>query len=457
MRIISRICIFSICVMFSSTAIYSQVNEFEGEVKFSNIKKSNNSESILVTDEDGVLSYKEISSFNIPNFIVDDNRIELIVNGESHVLELTDKTNTSQTITNFKLNGRILEIEVSNLKEPLQVDLSPILTQVTRSSATGAFSTTSNVTSNMPGDPTADDLVFGSESLDDTGMMDNDSRVTFDKSKGSFRAGTVDGTQWDEANRGLQSAAFGSNTKAEGASSFATGNESSASGVDAVAMGFTNTSSGNRSFSAGNSNMASGNGSISIGTQNMSTGTSSFAAGLSNTASNNMSVALGNGTTASGISSTSIGTSTVASGNTSFAGGNGALAIGANSLAFGIDSKARQQSSFAFGKDTDTNGKFGLAAGVGVLSQSRAQISLGSYNTSVVGNVNNYIPTDRLFVIGNGEDETQLSDALVMLKNGNTTLNGTLKVDEGGAGNGYTFPGSDGMMNQVMQTDGSGK
>jgi hypothetical protein len=44
---------------------------------------------------------------------------------------------------------------------------------------------------------------------------------------------------------------------------------------------------------------------------------------------------------------------------------------------------------------------------------------------------------DRLFTIGNGEDDGSLSNALVMLKNGNTTINGnwtftdTIMADEG--------------------------
>jgi len=56
----------------------------------------------------------------------------------------------------------------------------------------------------------AADFVFGSTSLDDIGT-DGDSRMLFDKSKYAFRAGYVQGTEWDDANRAFGSACFGFN------------------------------------------------------------------------------------------------------------------------------------------------------------------------------------------------------------------------------------------------------
>ena len=49
------------------------------------------------------------------------------------------------------------------------------------------------------------------------------------------------------------------------------------------------------------------------------------------------------------------------------------------------------------------------------------------------------MPTDRLFVIGNGDADSGTaprSDALVMLKNGNTRLNGSLTIDGDNTGTG---------------------
>ena len=78
-------------------------------------------------------------------------------------------------------------------------------------------------------DYTADgfDFVFGSASLDDMHGMGHpnpfdgipldglgDSRFLFDKSESAFRAGSVDGDQWDESKRGSHSVAFGRNNTA---------------------------------------------------------------------------------------------------------------------------------------------------------------------------------------------------------------------------------------------------
>jgi hypothetical protein len=54
---------------------------------------------------------------------------------------------------------------------------------------------------------------------------------------GAFRAGGVPGTEWDEANTGYYSNAFGYGNLASGSGAFAAGNYNVASGVAAVAMG----------------------------------------------------------------------------------------------------------------------------------------------------------------------------------------------------------------------------
>lgn len=56
---------------------------------------------------------------------------------------------------------------------------------------------------------------------------------------------------------------------------------------------------------------------------------------------------------------------------------------------------------------------------------------MGIYNTSATGSSTGIIDTDRLLVVGNGTGTTdfQRSDALVMLKNGNTELSGNFTVD----------------------------
>lgn len=68
----------------------------------------------------------------------------------------------------------------------------------------------------------AADFVHGSQSLDDSGGT-GDSRMLFDKSKYAFRAGYVQGTEWDDASRGIGSVCFGYGTKADDGFAFASG------------------------------------------------------------------------------------------------------------------------------------------------------------------------------------------------------------------------------------------
>jgi len=132
----------------------------------------------------------------------------------------------------------------------------------------GAFSTTSNVTSNAPGALGTDDFVFGSDQLDDDGDTTHDRRVIYDKSQGFFGAGRVDSTQWDSGNRGTDAVVFGINCTASGARSFASGNG--------------NISSGSQSFTLGGANTASALNSSALGNQSLAalSGQSSYASGF---------------------------------------------------------------------------------------------------------------------------------------------------------------------------------
>jgi len=117
--------------------------------------------------------------------------------------------------------------------------------------------------------------------------------------------------------------------------------------------------------------------------------------------------------------------------------------LGFYSGSFGFENIASGSQSFASGGFNTVSGFYGAAIGHNNLvtgisamalgnslnSKSFGQISLGVFNTVVDGTINTPIATDRLFVIGNGTAVHNRSDALVMLKNGNTTLNGELTTN----------------------------
>ncbi|MEW5928479.1 MAG: tail fiber domain-containing protein [Gemmatimonadota bacterium] len=69
--------------------------------------------------------------------------------------------------------------------------------------------------------------------------------------KGAFRAGYVNGTQWDAANIGNYSVAIGENVRASGDNGVALGLRSTAANVSSVAIGEDNTASGAASVALG--------------------------------------------------------------------------------------------------------------------------------------------------------------------------------------------------------------
>ena len=121
--------------------------------------------------------------------------------------------------------------------------------------------------------------------------------------------------------------------------------------------------------------------SIAIGDYCTATGRTSIAIGNQVVATADRATAIGNFTTASAIKSTAIGDSTIAEGANSFAGGLESKTIGNNSFAFGSNVVTNKNNSAAF----------------------------GTYNKS---------DENTLFSIGNGDSDTERSNAFEITKTG---------------------------------------
>ena len=225
-----------------------------------------------------------------------------------------------------------------------------------------------------------DHFVFGSTSLDNIAGTDDNRRMFFNKTKGAFRAGEVTGTQWNDANVGNRSVAFGHNNIASGTSS--------------SASGLANTASGSYSTAFGSNNTASGMYSMAFGEGNTASGISSGAFGAASSALANYSTAFGMGTTASNVYATAFGYETTASGITS-------LTFGTLTTASGTDSAA-----FGYGNTADTS----------------QQTVFGRFNVIAGGSPDLWDPNDQLFAIGNGDNAATRSNALTILKNGRMGL-----------------------------------
>jgi hypothetical protein len=167
-------------------------------------------------------------------------------------------------------------------------------------------------------------FVFGSSSLDDTGVTtavdeDGDYRFLFDRGTGAFRAGSVSGDQWDSFNRGRWSVGFGALVTASGTASVSIGMSNSALGdYTSIIGGFGN-------------NIASGSdNSVIVGGNSNDIGNSThcfIAAGHDNQITN------------STFSSIIAGCENYNGGTSSAVGGYGVeLATGAGSFVWGYDS-----------------------------------------------------------------------------------------------------------------------
>jgi uncharacterized protein (TIGR02145 family) len=85
--------------------------------------------------------------------------------------------------------------------------------------------------------------------------------------------------------------------------------------------------------------------------------------------------------------------------------------------------------STSIGTGSRAFGNYSTAIGINSTAKSFHEFVIGSYNTLNPSVQTSWIPTDRLFTIGNGIGTSTRSDALTILKNGNTTINGQLNVN----------------------------
>lgn len=148
------------------------------------------------------------------------------------------------------------------------------------------------------------------------------SRMIWCPSLAAFRAGEVLGAEWDNANIGRWSAAFGLGTTASADGSFAAGDGTVASGGSASAFGQGTT--------------ASGDGSFAIGRQFVfASGNISFAGGATVSATNTGDFVFGETSLATGGFSTCFGADAQANGQLSYAFGSFIRANATNSYVFG--------------------------------------------------------------------------------------------------------------------------
>lgn len=181
-------------------------------------------------------------------------------------------------------------------------------------------------------------------------------------------------------------------------------------GQYAVALGYETQASGNNSFAEGNGSIASGGASHAEGVSTTASGAASHAEGASATASGEASHAE---------------TQSTASGDRSHAEGSGSTASGDTSHAEGNVTTASGFVSHAEGDASTASGNYSHAQNQNTIAQGRAQTAIGKYNAAQ-GSFDAANATDYAFIIGNGQNSANRSNALAIKWNGTFVFaNGT--------------------------------
>lgn len=257
------------------------------------------------------------------------------------------------------------------------------------------------------------------------------------------------GTNWT----GLISAGAGTNAvilnnsstnTASGDDSYTEGSQNTASGNQSHAEGFINTASGNFSHAEGRETESTNLYAHAEGYKTHATGISAHAEGyLETTASGQGAHAEGGGTKAKteyahseGVFTTAEGSGAHAEGFTNYGNRNNdnikTWAYGRGAHAEGVETQAKEEGAHSEGYRTKATGFRAHAEGYETIAsgnQSHAS-GRGTYadqiNMTAIGSFNTQNNTNALFVVGNGDDNNNRSDAFVVYKNGNILFNNNL-------------------------------
>jgi Head domain of trimeric autotransporter adhesin len=194
-------------------------------------------------------------------------------------------------------------------------------------------------------------------------------RVLWHPQKAAFRAGYVNGDQWNNDSIGFFSFATGYNAKAVGDVSVSLGRNTVARGFVSSALGFQTVADGFAATALGINTYAGGYHSLAAGNFTSAIGSNSFS--------------MGSGAIASGNSSAAVGALDTASGDYSFATGFKSKAEGLYSFAAGNNAKARLDGSIAIGANAIASSVYSVAMGYGSLAQGNHSTSIGFENRAV--------------------------------------------------------------------------
>ena len=301
-----------------------------------------------------------------------------------------------------------------------------ILSPVTENSNTGVRLSTAVAANHGDIGSNAVDLSYSSSASTTRGATGKTSTAMGDNTEASGSASTAMGASTTASE--YASTAMGQSTTASGFYSTAMGRTTTASGYASTAMGFETTASGENSTAMGQSTTASGYASTAMGYETTASGSRSTAMGRYTTASGDRSTAMGDATEASGNASTAMGDETIASGYGSTAMGRITEASGTYSTAMGGGTTASGKASTAMGSNTEASGYASTAMGYLTTASDYGSLVIGQNNSSgsSATNADSFSTANTAFVIGNGADSSNISDAFSILFDGTTNIAGSV-------------------------------
>ena len=176
----------------------------------------------------------------------------------------------------------------------------------------------------------------------------------------------------------------------------------------------------------------SGDGASALGYNTMASGSFSTAMGAYTTASGYASISMGEQTTASGYMTTAMGVGSLATETASTAMGWNTIASEDFSTAMGNYTTASGNSSTAMGQLTTASGENSTAMGFETTASDYVSLVIGQYNlsgSSVTNSDTSFSTENTAFVIGNGINSSNKSDAFKVMFNGDATLAGNLSIN----------------------------
>lgn len=256
-------------------------------------------------------------------------------------------------------------------------------------------------------------------------LIDSASQFLFYPLKDAFLAGTIhigspDSVGTNSISLGFMNTAMGQFSQAIGFKSHAEGNFGSAIGLNA------------KSYQ---------NGAVAFGANALADGEYAYAVGNGAQALGYKNYAFGYGAVASGYKSYAIGSQCYSQGEVSFAFGHATRALANSSMAFGRGSVAEGYHSIAIGVSNDddprttSKGSKSIAIGSSTMANANNSYALGFWlvnnddNSVVLGSYNDPDITGAKLVVGNGNDDGNRSNAMMVFDDGSVTIMAGLTQD----------------------------